>query len=89
MSYKHLLGRPRKNNALENRAMRQRVIEARGPKCEKCGYDKEPVLEMHHIKQRKDGGSNELDNLLLLCPNCHGEIHHGIRNLYGEMAESG
>lgn len=44
-------------------------------KCEKCGNSKWndlPIpLELHH----KDGehSNNDLDNLLLLCPNCHAQ----------------
>jgi predicted HNH restriction endonuclease len=26
--------------------------------------------------RRSDGGTNDLDNLQLVCPNCHAEIHH-------------
>lgn len=49
------------------------IAALRGYKCECCGLSewmgKEITLEVHH----KDGDSlnNELDNLQLLCPNCH------------------
>ena len=33
------------------------------------------TLEIHHIVQVVDGGGNELENLLPLCPNCH-SLHH-------------
>ena len=29
------------------------------------------TLELHHIVWVRDGGGNEPDNLLCLCPNCH------------------
>ncbi|MEW8419073.1 MAG: HNH endonuclease signature motif containing protein [Candidatus Thiodiazotropha endolucinida] len=29
------------------------------------------TLELHHIVWVKDGGSNDPENLLVLCPNCH------------------
>ena len=35
------------------------------------------TLEIHHIVQVADGGGNELDNLLPLCPNCHALHHSG------------
>lgn len=42
-------------------------------KCEKCGSEKwldSPIpLELHH--QDGDHFNNSLDNLVLLCPNCH------------------
>lgn len=49
------------------------LITLRGRKCENCGlteWQGEPInLEIHHIDG--DRSNNELDNLLLLCPNCH------------------
>lgn len=41
-------------------------------KCYFCGK-KEP-LENHHIVPRRLGGSDEEDNLLTLCSNCHSKI---------------
>lgn len=49
------------------------LVYLRGHRCECCGnetwLDKPITLEIHH----KDGNNqnNELDNLQLLCPNCH------------------
>ncbi len=31
--------------------------------------------ELHHIIRRVDGGSDKLDNLILLHPNCHHQVH--------------
>lgn len=49
------------------------LISLRGRKCENCGITKwfnQPInLEVHHVDG--DRTNNELDNLLLLCPNCH------------------
>jgi hypothetical protein len=46
--------------------------------CENCG---EPVTwgasSTHHIVQVVDGGTDDLDNLALLCANCHSEMHNG------------
>ncbi len=44
-------------------------------KCSKCGYNKyKGSLHIHH----KNGNSknNDLDNLEVLCSNCHFEFHH-------------
>ena len=49
------------------------IVALRGHKCEKCGLelwlDSKIPLEVHHL----DGNhlNNELENLQLLCPNCH------------------
>jgi len=48
------------------------------PTCERCGYSE--TIDIHHIKQRRDGGKNSSDNLIILCPNCHALFHRGIIN---------
>ena len=49
------------------------LVHLRGHKCECCQLDKwqdqEIPLEIHHIDG--DHLNNELDNLQILCPNCH------------------
>ena len=58
------------SNKLRRKLLREGLKEA---KCECCGNDQwngVPIpLEVHH----KDGNktNNELDNLQILCPNCH------------------
>lgn len=72
----------RKNN-------KKLLVEYKGGKCEICGYDKcIEALEFHHIeKSEKDFSIGELgyknieelkkeaDKCLLVCANCHREIH--------------
>lgn len=48
-------------------------------KCSICGYDK--IVEAHHIIPISEGGLTTLKNGILLCPNCHAEIHAGLLNL--------
>ena len=49
------------------------LITLRGQKCEKCGIETwldQPInLEVHH--RDGDRTNNSLNNLMLLCPNCH------------------
>lgn len=60
-------------NAIKSANMVDAIVALRGRKCENCGFEtwlEQPItLEVHH----KDGEhlNNELDNLQLLCPNCH------------------
>lgn len=51
-------------------------------KCQMCGeqapfYDKKkkPYLEEHHVIRLADGGSDKMDNVVALCPNCHRKVH--------------
>jgi len=42
-------------------------------KCQECGYDNEYALEVHHVdKNRKN---NSMENLYILCANCHTLVH--------------
>jgi 5-methylcytosine-specific restriction protein A len=43
-----------------------------------CGVDGIPYLEVHHIRQLADTGSDTITNVVALCPNCHREMHYGI-----------
>lgn len=37
----------------------------------------EPYLHAHHIHELSEGGSDSVDTVVALCPNCHYRIHHG------------
>jgi hypothetical protein len=42
-------------------------------KCAVCGYDEDVrILEVHH--KDEDHSNNDLNNLCILCPNCHRKI---------------
>lgn len=46
--------------------------------CQHCkGKSKDTKLEVHHIIFRKNGGSDEQDNLITLCKTCHDKLHKG------------
>ena len=66
-----------------------RLVEYKGGKCERCGYDKcIDALEFHHLNpDEKDFGlscgdtrsleklKSEVDKCIMVCANCHREIH--------------
>ena len=69
------------------------LVEYKGGKCEICGYNKcISALEFHHLDpNEKDFGidakgytrsieanKQEVDKCILVCANCHREIHAGI-----------
>ena len=37
--------------------------------------NREPYLEEHHIKRLADGGTDTIDNVVAICPNCHRRMH--------------
>jgi hypothetical protein len=46
--------------------------------CQHCkGKSKESRLEVHHIVFRSQNGSDEEDNLIVLCKTCHDALHDG------------
>lgn len=52
---------------------RERKLEISENKCEDCGLEDIRVLEVHHLdKNRKN---NKMENLVILCANCH-KIRH-------------
>lgn len=71
-------GRPLKDKVRDLRSLKQRAFSLRGAKCERCDYSESSnILVLHHILHRKDGGSDDLENLEILCPNCHALEHYG------------
>ena len=77
---------------IKRRAIKHALIEYKGGKCCRCGYDKcDRALEFHHINPNEkdfsisrsmDKGINklkeEVDKCILVCSNCHAEIHEEL-----------
>ena len=62
--------------------IRKEVLERDGHRCRVCG--RTTNLHIHHIRKRRDGGSNDVWNLITLCPGCHraietGDTEHAIK----------
>lgn len=72
------------------RELKLKMIEYKGGKCERCGYNNCPgALDFHHLDPTKKDFSishirtcsfnntikKELDKCILVCSNCHREIH--------------
>lgn len=87
------------NGATLRKRIKKWGLDYKGNKCQCCGYDKcEAALEFHHldpaqkdfnisdrdIKLNWDEIKNELDKCILVCSNCHKEIHNGIRTIGGD-----
>jgi len=68
-----------RNKYVNLKATKKRLIALRGGKCEECAYSVVPgILHVHHKIPRAKGGTNELSNLQLLCPNCHAIKHFNV-----------
>jgi hypothetical protein len=66
----------RSNNPGVSVCTKLRILKRDSYKCTLCesSYD----LAIHHIKRKRDGGTNEDDNLTTLCVKCH-KKQHGSR----------
>ena len=75
-----------KNSTYQSFKLKKRLflVKLKKPTCEKCGWAKMSVdgrvpLELDHING--DRHDNRLENLRILCPNCHSlQITHRGRN---------
>ena len=84
---------------VRQRSLKQKAIDYKGGKCQCCGYDKyQGALEFHHIDPTEKDFSignakltsfnkikTELDKCILVCSNCHREIHGGIIDVQGTI----
>lgn len=52
---------------------RSRALKHYGCKCSVCGFENILALEVHHIDKNRD--NNSIENLKVLCANCHRIIH--------------
>lgn len=81
------------------RTIKLKAIDLLGGKCQACGYKKTPwALQFHHKDPNgKDFGISqrghsrawekvklELEKCVLVCANCHHEIHAGILQPFWE-----
>ena len=55
---------------------REAVLHRDKYTCQICGK-KHTRLEVHHIIYRSQGGTNDEDNLITLCKDCHDALHDG------------
>ena len=85
--------------AKRRRKLKEELVKYKGGKCEECGYKKcIAALEFHHKDHTQkdfsvsstgstmslDRLKKEVDKCLLVCSNCHKEIHHEQGYLYNK-----
>ena len=59
------------------------VYDRDGGKCFICGKYIERGTPPHHIKYRSQGGEDVMENLVMLCNECHRKVHDGKIKLKG------
>ncbi len=90
--YKDRAGYLIKAVAKRRKRLKEKAVDYKGGKCSFCGYDRViDALEFHHLGAgKKDFGlsqrgltrswkriKEELNKCILVCANCHREIHAG------------
>ncbi|TSC94193.1 MAG: HNH endonuclease [Candidatus Berkelbacteria bacterium Licking1014_85] len=86
--------------AKRRKKIKEMAIEYKGGKCYFCGYNKYiGAFDFHHLQKKSFGLSTkgmtrswdktkkEIDKCLLLCANCHRELHANILQLPAEMLD--
>ena len=60
------------------------VYERDENRCKNCGWNRSQwrrddprMLELHHLEEHAEGGSNIKENLVCLCSRCHDDVHAG------------
>lgn len=87
--------------AKRRKKLRQLAVSSKGGKCQICGYDRYGgALEFHHLDPKAkdfsvsvDGSTRswqrikkEIEKCVLVCANCHREVHAGITQLSTEAS---
>jgi hypothetical protein len=81
--------------------LREKAIKYKGGKCKICGYNKcWQALDFHHLDETKktfgisakgytrawEKVKDELDKCIILCANCHRELHVKNKKFYAPRA---
>ncbi len=56
-------------------AQKRRIKEEAGFKCAVPNCGTTSPLDIHHIIYQENGGTDDDENLICLCKNCHGRVH--------------
>ena len=56
--------------------IRQTILERDCNACRQCGFSGRG-LHIHHIVEKRNGGGEDIGNLMTLCNQCHSKLHLG------------
>ena len=72
---------------IESKKQKERIAILENHTCQICGFNqsyinesgnKKWIIEVDHIIEKSKGGGETIDNLMVLCPNCHAKKTYGI-----------
>lgn len=67
-----------RNRRQPSLSTKKQILHEAGYKCSNPTCRTILTIDIHHLEHVSDEGSNEPDNLLALCPNCHALHHRGV-----------
>ena len=79
----------------ESRCQKERIVTIENHICQICGFyqpytnaagKQRWIIEVDHILPKSEGGGETIDNLLVLCPNCHAKKTSGIINVNSDYS---
>lgn len=82
----HVSGKGQRRVRRENREQKRRIAAIENYTCQICGFRYEFtdssgtqrwICDVDHIIEKSDGGTEDIQNLLVLCPNCHAKKTRG------------
>ncbi len=74
-------------------SIRRTVLERDGYSCQRCNTDvtpndqRGPNFQLHHLIPFSAGGPDHPENLVVLCNDCHTDVHQKMRSIVGERPE--
>ena len=74
-------------------SVREQVIERDEQQCQRCGDQVTPTdedgpsFEVHHIIPFSAGGPDTVDNLIVLCSDCHTTAHSRMKRIVDECPD--
>lgn len=66
--------RPKKSILDLSKRTISKILKRANQGCMICGWN-ESTCDIHHIIPKKHGGTDENENLIVICPNCHRKVH--------------
>lgn len=81
---------PRDDEPAAEGGRREAILDYQDGRCARCGRLASAVgsIHVHHYYELHEGGGNELENLVGLCPACHHLMHPWNDEMHGDYEEA-